>query len=107
MRSTRSTEPCYRTTWAPWLASCSTSALATFPSHPPNPPPTAYLLHPPADGDATFERILRTFAERYRGRRARTEDFRRVAEEVTGADLGPFFRKYIDGTDDLEYPQCP
>lgn len=58
-------------------------------------------------GDARFERILRTFSERYAGRRARTEDLRQVAEEVTGANLELFFQKYVHGTDELDFTLCP
>ncbi|MEO5989705.1 MAG: M1 family aminopeptidase [Candidatus Eisenbacteria bacterium] len=59
------------------------------------------------EGDARFERILRAFSERYSGRRARTEDFLHVAEEITGNDLHPFFQKYVYGTDELDFTPCP
>ncbi len=57
-------------------------------------------------GDARFEQVLRTFTQRFQGCRARTEDFRQVAEEVTGRDLGPFFLKYVYGTDPLDPTPC-
>ncbi len=58
-------------------------------------------------GDARFERVLRLFSERYAGRRARTEDLRRVAEEVSGVDLQAFFQKYVHGADELDFTPCP
>lgn len=61
-----------------------------------------------ADGsDARFESVLRTFAQRYAGLPARTEDFLRVAEEVSGVDLHPFFQRYVYGTEELDFTPCP
>lgn len=37
------------------------------------------------------------------GRPIRPEDVRAVAAEVAGRDLGPFFDRYVDGTEELDY----
>lgn len=57
--------------------------------------------------DARFESVLRTFSQRYAGLPARTEDFLRVAEEVTGTNLHPFFQRYVYGTEELDFTPCP
>lgn len=57
--------------------------------------------------DARFESVLRTFSQRYAGLPARTEDFLRVAEEVTGTDLHPFFQRYVYGTEEIDFTPCP
>jgi len=46
-------------------------------------------------GDAAFKRTLRRFADRYRFGKAKIEDFRRVAEEESGAPLGWFFEQWL------------
>lgn len=45
-----------------------------------------------------FTALLRDFYTTYRGRRASTEDFRRVAERHAGVDLGWFFDQWVYGT---------
>lgn len=46
-------------------------------------------------GDAAFRKTLATFFERYRGKAARVDDFREVAEEVSGQNLEAFFTQWI------------
>lgn len=48
-------------------------------------------------GDDAFFAVLRAYAARYRYGNARTSDFRAVAEEVSGHDLGKFFAAWIYG----------
>jgi aminopeptidase N len=47
-------------------------------------------------GDATFFRILRTYAARYRHGNADTADFIAVATHVSGRDLTEFFHSWLD-----------
>ena len=46
-------------------------------------------------GDDAFRRTLATYFQRYRGRAARVDDFREVAEEVSGQKLEWFFDQWI------------
>ncbi len=46
-------------------------------------------------GDEAFQKILQTYATRFRGQSARVDDFARVAGEIAGADLSAFFRQWI------------
>jgi hypothetical protein len=46
-----------------------------------------------------FTETMRDFYATYQGKRASTEDFRRVAEQHLGADLGWFFNQWVYGTD--------
>jgi peptidase M1-like protein len=50
-------------------------------------------------GEDRFTGTMREFYATYQGKRASTEDFRRVAEKHTGADLGWFFDQWIYGTE--------
>jgi hypothetical protein len=45
-----------------------------------------------------FTETMRDFYHTYEGKRASTEDFRRVAEQHAGADLGWFFDQWVYGT---------
>jgi hypothetical protein len=49
-------------------------------------------------GAATFDRLLRTYLERYRWRIATPAEFRALAEEVAGKDLGALFAEWVAGT---------
>jgi aminopeptidase N len=42
---------------------------------------------------------MRDFYQTYRGKRASTEDFRKIAEQHFGGDLGWFFDQWIYGTE--------
>jgi aminopeptidase N len=46
-------------------------------------------------GDEAFRRTLATYFQRFRGRAARVDDFREVAEEVSGQKLESFFDQWI------------
>jgi len=46
-----------------------------------------------------FTETMREFYGTYQGKRASTEDFRRIAEKHIGADLGWFFDQWIYGTE--------
>ncbi len=46
-------------------------------------------------GDAGFSVLLRTWVEQHRGGNARVEDFERLAEQVSGQDLGGFFTAWL------------
>ena len=56
-------------------------------------------------GDAVFYDILAAYRAAFEGRSATTEDFRRVAEAVTGRDLTWFFSEWVyeGGTPAYEY----
>jgi hypothetical protein len=54
-------------------------------------------------GEETMRQILRTFFERYRFSHPRTEDFRAVAEEVSGEDLSWFFDGLVYGNGVVNY----
>ena len=46
-----------------------------------------------------FTETMRDFYRTYQGKRASTDDFRRVAEQHIGTDLGWFFDQWVYGTD--------
>jgi aminopeptidase N len=46
-------------------------------------------------GDSAFWRSIRTYYARYAGKNASTEDLQKVFEEISGSDLGPFFRQWL------------
>lgn len=50
-----------------------------------------------------FTETMRDFYHTYEGKRASTEDFRRVAEQHAGADLGWFFDQWVYRTDIPHY----
>jgi hypothetical protein len=54
-------------------------------------------------GDRTMARVMRTFQERWRFRHPASTDFFAVANEVSGQDLGWFFRQAFLGSDVLDY----
>jgi hypothetical protein len=54
-------------------------------------------------GTPTFERVLREYARRYQFKHVRGEDFRQVAEQVSGQSLGWFWDQWIRRTDRLDY----
>lgn len=54
-------------------------------------------------GADTFDRALRTYAERYRFRHPKTADFVRTFEESAGRDLEPFFDQVLFGAEVLDY----
>ena len=54
-------------------------------------------------GEQTMARIMRTYHERWRFRHPTSEDFYAVANEVSGKDLGWFFKQAVEGTESLDY----
>ncbi|HEY7614131.1 MAG TPA: M1 family aminopeptidase [Gemmatimonadales bacterium] len=50
-------------------------------------------------GDERFAGIMQDFYRRYEGRRASTEDFRKVVERHTDADMGWFFDQFVYGAE--------
>jgi hypothetical protein len=54
-------------------------------------------------GRRTMARVMRTYAERWRYRHPSSDDFYRVASEVAGRDLTPFFRQTIESPAVIDY----
>jgi aminopeptidase N len=54
-------------------------------------------------GAETFARVMKTYAERYRFKHPRTEDFIAVAQEVSGQNLKWFFDQAVYGRGVLDY----
>lgn len=53
-------------------------------------------------GRATMDRILQEAAKRYMHRVITTEDFQKIAEEISGKDLEEFFSKWLYGAESLD-----
>ena len=56
-----------------------------------------YLLDDADPSEARFRDLMRGFYQRFRGRRAFTEDFRAEVERVAGEDMGWFFEQWVYG----------
>ena len=54
-------------------------------------------------GEDAMGRVMRTYFERWKFRHPTSRDFIRVAEEVSGQDLGWFFGPGLYGTNQLDY----
>jgi len=54
-------------------------------------------------GDAAFDKTMRAFAQQYAGKPATVEDFRKVAEQASGEQLGWFFSQWLDSTGAPEF----
>ncbi len=54
-------------------------------------------------GATTMARVMRTYAERWRFGHPASEDFYRVASDVAGRDLTPFFRQTIESPAVVDY----
>ncbi len=54
-------------------------------------------------GDASFLKLLRTFAAKYAGGFAQLGDFRDLAEEVSGRKLGWFFDQWLNRSGTMEF----
>jgi aminopeptidase N len=54
-------------------------------------------------GTPTMERVLHEYARRFQFKHVTGEDFRHVAEEVSGQQLGWFWDQWINRTDKLDY----
>jgi aminopeptidase N len=55
-----------------------------------------------AIGSETFNRLLRTYLERYRWETATPADFQALAEEVSGRDLEALFSQWVNGKQQTE-----
>jgi len=54
-------------------------------------------------GRPLMEEVLRAYALEMRFKHPTREDFRRIAERVSGRDLSQFWRDFVEGTDVLDY----
>ncbi len=54
-------------------------------------------------GDEKFFQTLKTFAQQYAWKSATTDDFRKVAETVSGQDLGYFFIEWVESSGAPEF----
>lgn len=54
-------------------------------------------------GERVMARVMRTYHERWRFRHPSSEDFFRVAQEVSGRDLSGYFDQTVRGSDILDY----
>jgi aminopeptidase N len=54
-------------------------------------------------GEEPFRKVLRTFSDRYSWKSINTDDFRKVAEEVSGQPLQYFFMQWIESTGAPEF----
>ncbi|MDQ3388308.1 MAG: M1 family metallopeptidase [Gemmatimonadota bacterium] len=54
-------------------------------------------------GEEVFRRVLRAYFDRHKLGHVSEDDFRRVAEEVSGRELGWFFQQWLHSTDTLDY----
>ena len=56
-----------------------------------------------AIGDDKFFQTLKTYAQKYAWKPANTDDFRKVAEDASGQDLGYFFIQWIESSGAPEF----
>ena len=54
-------------------------------------------------GDAAFDKTVSTFLQKYAGKPAAVDDFRKIAEQVHGDNLTWFFSQWIDSTGAPEF----
>jgi aminopeptidase N len=54
-------------------------------------------------GKKTMARLMRTYHERWRFRHPSSDDFYAVANEVSGRDLGWYFKAVVEGTGVIDY----
>jgi aminopeptidase N len=54
-------------------------------------------------GDANFKTILHTFVDQFAGKSVTTDDFRKVAEKVSGQPLQGFFIQWLESTGAPEF----
>jgi len=53
-------------------------------------------------GRPMMEQVVQAYAREMAFRHPTRQDFRRIAERVTGRDLGPFWRDFVEGTEVLD-----
>ncbi len=54
-------------------------------------------------GRPVMEQVVRTYAQEMAFKHPTRNDFRRIAERVSGRDLSAFWRDFVEGTDVLDY----
>ncbi len=54
-------------------------------------------------GRPVMEQVMRAYAEEMRFKHPTRQDFRRIAERVSGRDLSKFWQDFVEGTDILDY----
>ena len=54
-------------------------------------------------GRPVMEQVMRAYAQEMAFRHPTRADFRRIAERVSGRDLGSFWRDFVEGTEVLDY----
>jgi hypothetical protein len=54
-------------------------------------------------GEDVMARVMRTYFQRWSYKHPSSEDFFTVANEVSGQDLGWFFKQFVNGTPTLDY----
>jgi hypothetical protein len=54
-------------------------------------------------GRPVMEEVMRAYAQEMAFKHPTRQDFRRIAERVSGRDLGAFWRDFVEGTDVLDY----
>ncbi|MBI4911615.1 MAG: M1 family metallopeptidase [Acidobacteria bacterium] len=54
-------------------------------------------------GRPVMERVMKAYAEEMAFRHPTRQDFRRIAERVTGRDLSAFWKDFVEGTETLDY----
>ncbi len=54
-------------------------------------------------GRPVMEQVMRAYAQEMAFRHPTRQDFRRIAERVSGRDLGGFWRDFVEGTEVLDY----
>ncbi|MCD6142248.1 M1 family metallopeptidase [Candidatus Bipolaricaulota bacterium] len=54
-------------------------------------------------GEEIFDKIIKTYVARYQFKHVTTDDFIRVAEEISGQELGWFFEEWLRSTKHLDY----
>jgi len=54
-------------------------------------------------GDENFQKIIRTYVDRWKFKHVDEDAFRSVCEEVSGLDLGELFKQWLHTTKDCDY----
>ncbi|MBK9795448.1 MAG: M1 family metallopeptidase [Holophagaceae bacterium] len=54
-------------------------------------------------GRPVMEQVMRAYAQEMAFRHPTRQDFRRIAERISGRDLGGFWRDFVEGTEILDY----
>jgi aminopeptidase N len=57
-------------------------------------------------GDAPFFKILRTYLARYGNSHANSDDFIAIAQKVSGKNLDPLFKAWLEDSMIPDMPRC-